>query len=208
VKRNFRQRQCLFLAAALTAAACFHEPVLPPAPARDGLLDQAFSLVDSNPGEAARLFAEAGEGPVLEAARMESWADCLERASAASGAWRGYLAAAPPPGLAARARFRLVAVLIAEGDVAGAAAERGLLDDERGTAADELLLTAGDEAIRMAAARRLAVAAPRRLSALDNGLDRRLLAALGPEDRLERSRSWRRENAPARAAAWACAASS
>jgi soluble lytic murein transglycosylase len=201
LKRTTQRRHILFLAAALTAAACVHEPVSLPAPARDRLLDQAFSLIDSNPGEAAKLFAEAGEGSVLEAARMDSWADCLERSSAASGAWRAYLAAAPPTGLAARARFRLVAVLIAEGDVAGAAAERVLLDDESGTAADELLLAVGDEAVRLAAARRLAVAAPRRLSALDNGLDRRLLAALGPEDRLERSRSWRRENAPARAAA-------
>jgi soluble lytic murein transglycosylase len=185
----------------LTAAACVHEPVPPPTPAREALLDQAFSLVDSNPGEAARLFADAGEGPALETARVESWADCLERTSAASGDWREYLAAAPPPTSAARARLQLITALIAEGDVAGASAERSLLHDDRGTAADELLLAAGDENIRLAAAQRLVVAAPRRLSALDNGLDRRLLAALGPEDRLERSRSWRRENAPARAAA-------
>jgi soluble lytic murein transglycosylase len=201
VKRTLELRHILFLAAALTAAACVHEPVSPPASARDGLLDKAFSLVDSNPGEAARLFAEAGEGSVLEAARMDSWAECLERSSAASGAWRAYLAAAPSPSATARARLGLIAALVSEGDLAGAAAERGLLDGERGTAADELLLTAGDEVIRLAAARRLAVAAPRRLSTLDNGLDRRLLATLGPADRLQRSRAWRRENAPARAAA-------
>jgi soluble lytic murein transglycosylase len=147
------------------------------------------------------LFAEAGEGTALEAARMDSWAECLERSAAASGAWREYLAAAPPPAAAARARLQLIAALIAEGDPAGASAERPLLQDEGGRTADELLVTAGDENIRLAAARRLAVAAPRRLSALDNALDRRLLATLGSGDRLERSRAWRRENAPARAAA-------
>lgn len=191
----------LLLAAALTAAACIQEPTTPSAPARDQMLDRAFSLVDSDPGEAARLFAEAGEGAALETARMDGWADCLERTAAASGAWRGYLVAAPPPTLAARARLRLIAALITEGDLAGAAAERELLDDEHGTTADELLLTAGNEVLRLAAARRLATSAPRRLSALDNVLDRRVLATLGSEDRLQRSRAWRRENAPARAAA-------
>ncbi len=201
MKRPRRLRLILLLAAASTAAACVREPAAPPAPARDQLLDQAFSLVDSDPGQAARLFAEAGEGPVLETARVESWAECLERSSAASGGWREYLAAAPPPMSAARARLQLIAALIAEGDLDGASAERSLLSDERGAEADELLLTAGDENTRLAAARRLAVAAPRRLSALDKDLDRRLLTTLGPEDRLARSRAWRRENAPARAAA-------
>ncbi len=185
----------------MTAAACVPEPVAPSAPARDQLLDQAFSLVASDPAWAARLFAEAGEGTVLETARMESWADCLERSSAASGAWREYLRADPPPSSTARARLQLIAVLITEGDFAGAAAERLLLDDDSGPAADELLLSAGDDGIRLSAARRLTVTAPGRLSSFDKDLDRSLLAGLGPEERLQRSRAWRREGSPSRAAA-------
>jgi soluble lytic murein transglycosylase len=194
-------RSILFLAAALTAAACVPEPVAPFAPARYQLLDQAFSLLASDPAWAARLFAEAGEGTVLESARMESWADCLERSSAASGAWREYLRAEPPPSSTARARLHLIAVLITEGDFAGAAAERLLLDDDSGPAADELLLSAGDDGIRLSAARRLTVTAPGRLSSFDKDLDRSLLAGLGPEERLQRSRAWRREGSPSRAAA-------
>ena len=200
MKRPQNLPSILFLAAALTAAACIEEPAAPPAPARDQLLDRAFGLVASDPDLAARLFAEAGEGTVLETARMESWADCLERTSAASGAWRDYLAATPPPTKAARARFELIEALLREGEVGVAAAERTLLDDAFGRAADELLLTAGDDGIRLAAARRLTVTAPQRLSSVDRDLDRSLLAGLGPEERLQRSRSWRREGSPTRAA--------
>ncbi len=185
----------------MTAAACIEEPAAPTAPARDRLLDQAFGLVASDPAQAARLFAEAGEGTVLETARMENWADCLERTSASSGAWRDYLGAGPPPTSAARARLQLIAVLITEGDFGGAAAERLLLDDESGPAADDLLVTAGDDGIRLAAARRLAVTAPGRLSSFDRDLDRSLLTGLSPEERLQRSRSWLREGSPSRAAA-------
>jgi len=185
----------------LTAAACVEEPAAPSAPARDQLLDQAFGLVATDPEGAARLFAEAGGGTVLETARMESWADCLERTSAPSDAWRQYLGAGPPPTSTARARLELLAALITEGDLAGAAAERSLVDDGSGPAADELLLSAGDDGLRLAAARRLAVTAPRRLSSFDRNLDRSLLAGLGAEERLQRSRSWRREGSPSQAAA-------
>ncbi|MDX2436519.1 MAG: lytic transglycosylase domain-containing protein [Acidobacteriota bacterium] len=200
MKHLYSTRSCLFLAAALTAAACFDEPAGPTHSARDQLLNPAFGLVDSDPGQAARLFAEAGAGPILEAARLASWAECLERSSAPSDAWRRFLDAPPPPTTAATARLQLIAALVAEGDFSGAAVERSLLPDEYGPAGDELLLTVGNEPTRLAAAQRLAVTAPRRLSTHDRDLDRRLLAGLGPEERLRRSRAWRRENAPSRAA--------
>lgn len=201
MKRPPQRPFILFLAAALTAAACVKKPAAPYETARDQLLDQAFGLVASDPAQATRLFAEAGEGTVLETARMETWADCLERISAASSAWRDYLGAVPPPTSAARARLQLIEALIREGVVGGAAAERALVGDDLGPAADELLLTVGDDGIRLAAARRLSVAAPRRLSQFDGDLDRSLLSGLGPEDRLARSRAWRRDGSPSRAAA-------
>ncbi len=201
MKRPPQRSFILFLTAALTAAACIEEPTAPSVPARDQLLDQAFSLLATDPARASRLFAEAGEGSVLETARMESWADCLRRISAGADAWREYLAASPPPSTAARARLQLIEALIRDGDSGGAAAERTLIPEHSEPAADELLLTVGEDSIRLAAARRLAVTAPRRLSSVDRDLDRSLLAGLGPEERLQRSRSWRREGSPSRAAA-------
>jgi soluble lytic murein transglycosylase len=201
VKHLLPTRSFLFLAAAMTAAACGNAPAGPTVSARDQLLDRAFALIDSDPGLAARLFAEAGTGPVLEAARMASWKECLERTSAPSGSWRQYLDASPPPTSAARARLHLIGSLIAEGDFSAAAVERLRLPDSFGPAGDELLLTVAHEPTRLAAAERLAVSAPRRLSSHDRDLDRRLLAGLGPEDRLRRSRAWQRDNTPSRAAA-------
>jgi soluble lytic murein transglycosylase len=46
----------------------------------------------------------------------------------------------------------------------------------------------------------MVIAAPRTLSRLDGNLSRRLLSSLGPEERLQRARAWRREGRPARAA--------
>ena len=193
-------RSILFVAAALTAAACTEEPQDPTRSARELILDRAFGLLHSDPDLASRLFAEAGPGPALEVARMASWADCLERTSAPSEAWREYLADEPSPSAAGHARIQLIESLIADGDVSGASAERALLQGELQPAADELLLTVGDEATRLAAAARLAVTAPRRLSSHDTDLDRRLLSGLAPTERLQRSRAWRRDGLSSRAA--------
>ena len=194
-------RSLLFLAAALTAAACSNEPAALSVPARDQVLDQAFGLVDSDPGQAARLFAEAGPGTILENARITSWAECLERTSAPSQAWREFIAASPPPDSATDARLRLIEALVAEGEDGGAEAERAALGEDSEPAADEMLLSAGDPGIRLAAAQRLVVTSPRRLSSHDRDLDRRLLDALDPAERIQRSRAWRRDNVPSRAAA-------
>ena len=138
----------LILAAALTAAACSIAPAPPTPSPRDQLLDQAFSLVESAPGRAATLFAEAGPGADLENARMTSWADCLERTSAPSQAWRAFLAVPPPPELAEAARLRLIEALVAEGNDGGAEAERAALEGDSGPAADEALLVAADAEIQ------------------------------------------------------------
>ena len=188
------------IAAALAAAACHDAPFESVRQSRDTLLDRAFNLAASDPAQAARLFAEAGAGPSLEAARLESWIDCLERSSAEAAAWRLYLAAPPPPKLEEKARLHLIRSLIAAGDVAAAADERARLFEDTGTAADEVLLLANDPVFSLAAARRMVIDAPRTLSRLDAILSRRLLSSLGPEERLQRARAWRREGRPARAA--------
>lgn len=147
------------------------------------------------------LFAEAGPGATLEHARMAVWENCLERADATPEAWRRFLADDPPAELAGSARLSLIRKLAENSDLDALLEERTLLPVELQPRADETLLDATDSEIRLAAARRLAVIGPQRLAAHDRALGRRLLATLGPRDRLERAREWRRAGAPSRAAA-------
>jgi len=196
-----RRRLVSLIAAGTLAAGCAAPPPAQAPAARELALDRAFATAEANPAGAAELFAQAGPGTVLERARMAAWKDCLERAGADAEAWRRFLAADPPPDLGAAARLALIRAL-AEGDDFDAALEqRQLLPIEMQPRGDEILLQTADEGIRMAAARRLAISGPQRLARHDRGLDRRLLAALAPADRLERARQWRLAGAPSRAAA-------
>jgi soluble lytic murein transglycosylase len=158
-------------------------------------------MAADRPAEAALALAAAGPGPVLEEARFSVWLRCLEASSAPAPAYRAYLAAGPPPELAASARLALLGRLVATGELAAAAAERELLPAATLAAADEVLLAAPAAELRLAAARRLATSSPRRLAARASELERRLLAGLAPGEWLERARAWQREGSPARAAA-------
>jgi len=188
-------------AAVLLAVGCAAPPPANPSSAREQTLDRAFAVAETDPAGAAILFAEAGPGAALEQARMAVWEDCLERSDATPEAWRRYLADDPPAELAGTARLSLIQQLAETGDLDALLEERILLPVELQPRAEEFLLDATDPEIRLAAARRLAVIDPQRLAARDRALDRRLLITLGPQERLERARAWRREVAPSRAAA-------
>lgn len=189
------------LVAAILVAACTGPPVPHGDEARERTLDLAFSLASTDPARAAALFADTGPGATLEHARMASWADCLDQTQASPDAWRRYLADGPPPSLENRARLALVRALANAGEIAALASERTLLPTELQPRADELLLMGGEAVVRLEAAHRLAVAAPQKLDSLDRTLSRQILSGLEPQDRLDRSRAWRRSGAPSRAAA-------
>ena len=189
------------LAAVLLAVGCAAPPPTGPSSAREQMLDRAFALAKADPARAAILFAEAGPGTVLEQARVTVWEDCLERADAPPEAWRRFLADHPPAELAGTARLSLMRKLAESRNLDTFLGQRTLLPVELQPQADELLLAATDSELRLAAARRLAVIGPQRLAAHDRGLDRRLLATLGPRERLDRAREWRRAGGPSRAAA-------
>ena len=184
----------------LVLASCTGAGPAPEPPARDRVLDRAFAAVDTDPSQAAQLFEDAGPGTSLERARMAGWKSCLESTRAPAASWQRYLADGPPPELAAAARLRLIKKLIEEGRIDAALTEHRLLPPASRAAGDELLLAVESPEIRLEAARRLAVSAPDRLATSAPDLEGRLVDALGPEERLERSRSWRRAGRPARAA--------
>ncbi len=191
----------LILLAVVAAAACSDGRQRTPDDGRDRALEQAFALSDQDPALAATLFAEAGPGPSLEAARMTVWAACLERIDAAPTAWRRYLEDNPPEHLAVRARLALIERLLRDGAVAEAVTERPLLPIDKRTRADELLLGIADPVIRLDAASRLVVSSPSFLATTDRDLDQRLTSRLSRTERLERAAAWRRDGLPARAAA-------
>ena len=191
----------MMVVAAAVAAGCGGPPSIPATGARDQVLDQAFQIMATDPFRAADLFGQAGSGPSLEVARMTAWADCLKRSSATADGWRRYLAEQPPTGLMGVARLELVRKLVEMDAASDALAERALLPDDLRPSADEALLSISDSDLRLEAARRLAVTSPKRLAAHDRGLESRILNSLSPEDQLKRSRAWRRNGSPKRAAA-------
>jgi soluble lytic murein transglycosylase len=182
-------------------AACGAVPAAAPDRTRIIALEAAFAAAIDAPARTAEQLAEIGPGPALEWARLETWADCLERTDADVDGWRRFLADRPPADLAARARLELIDLLMRDGRVDEALAERDRLPDDRQPEADLLVLAAGDPQTALAAARRLAVSDPARLRRADRALDRQVLSTLGANDRLARSRAWRRRGSPERAAA-------
>jgi soluble lytic murein transglycosylase len=168
---------------------------------REIALEAAFTAALDAPARAAEQLAETGPGPILERARLETWADCLERSGAGVGGWRRYLADRPPDDLAARARLAVVDLLLRDGRIDEALAERERLPVDQQPKADLLLLDGGDPQTALAAARRLAVTDPARLRRADRTLEKQALSTLSAVDRLARARAWRRRGSPARAAA-------
>jgi soluble lytic murein transglycosylase len=167
---------------------------------RSNILDQGFAVATADPARAAGLFADVGPGPSLELARLIAWADCLDRASAGSDAWRRYLEDQPPEDLSIRARLALIRALIDEGLLAMAVSEGSLVPISDRPKADAMLITADDPQTRLEAAGRLAVHSPSVLAAADHELDRRMTSGLEPDDRLERASAWRRAGRPSTAA--------
>ncbi len=155
-------------------------------------------MVESDPGRAAALFADAGPGPALEHARIVQWAQCLREIDADSGAWQRFLDDVPPKTLADRARLAMIRKLIDEGNPQEALDERSRLSPEVQPEADETLLAVDDPSIRLDAARRLTISAPSRLQSRDPDLDRQLFRSLSEEQRLQRARSWLRSGSPSR----------
>jgi soluble lytic murein transglycosylase len=182
-------------------AACGAVPTADPDRTREIALQSAFASAVDAPARASEQLAEAGPGPVLERARLETWADCLERTNAGLDGWRQYLADRPPADLDARARLEIIELLLRDGRVDEALAERHRLPEDRQSEADLLVLAGGDPQTAAAAARRLAVDDPARLRRADRSLDQRVLSTLGADDRLVRARAWREQGSPARAAA-------
>lgn len=182
-------------------AACGAAPSQAPDRTRIDALEAAFAVAIDAPARAAEQLAAVGPGPILERARLETWADCLERTNADLEDWRRYLADRPPADLAGRARLEVIAQLTRDGRVDEALAERDRLPADRQPEADLLVIAAGNPQAALAAARRLAVNDPARLRRADRTLDRQVLSTLGADDRLARSRAWRRRGSPERAAA-------
>jgi soluble lytic murein transglycosylase len=190
----------LILAAVIATAACSKNDVQHPEAARDRLLDQAFSVAESDPGRAADLFAETGPGPSLEYTRMALWADCLERTVAGIHEWRDYLGDDPPETLASRAHLAVIRNLVQRGAFDAALDERSLLTGNDMSTVDELLFSVDDQKVRLEAAKRLVITRPSFLAAADRKLDRELASRLSPEQRLERATAWRNAGRSARAA--------
>jgi len=182
------------------AAACGENDSSPRDSERERLLDRAFAAADSDPAQAAALFADAGPGASLENSRMAVWATCLERTTAGPDGWRRYLEDRPPEDLAVRARLALIKGLTDRGEVEAAVGERSLLPPESRPKADELLFASADPVARAEAAERLAISSPSSLAAADPGLDQRLASKLSPSGHLDRARAWRRAGQPSRAA--------
>jgi hypothetical protein len=186
----------------VAASACSNpSPTIDTLTERRQTLNEAFSLGSIDPARAAELFAMAGPGAEIERTRLVAWADCLVRSQASAESWRRFLSGDPPADLAARARIALARLLIEKGDFEEVLVEHSLLPVELQPKVDELLLDVDDQNLRLQGANRLAVTAPQRLRAADRELERDVLPSLSSEERIARSRAWRRAGAPTRAAA-------
>ena len=102
----------------------------------------------------------------------------------------------PPPKLESKARLHLVRSLIAEGMSRPQPTSGPCFPERPAPPPMKALALAIDSDLSLAAARRLAVAAPLVSPDSIKDLARRLLSKLGPEDRLQRARAWRREAHP------------
>ena len=190
-------------AAALVAVACVEEPRLADTSAREERLtrlDQGFAVRESNPETAARLFAAAGPGPILERARLEGWLAALEKVPTGVSEWREASEVPMPQDLEIRALLGLARALVADGRTVEAVACLQGAPDHARLAADRELLHIGDGPWRAGAASRLAVSSPHSLRREAPELEAPAVAALSPELLLQRSAAWREAGGAARAA--------
>lgn len=190
-----------WLAAAVLAGACAPGPSVlsPHAGQRLETMSDAVALRRADPAAAARLFAEAGPGAVLEEFRFEAWHDALRDSGAPAEGWRRFLAAGPPAPLARDGWRRLGERLAASGDREALASLLARTPAGLELVADELAVASRLEPGWREAALRLAERAPRRLREMAPDVGDRLAATLGPAARLRRAVAWVEVGEPATA---------
>lgn len=160
-----------------------------------------LALRSDSPEAAAEAFSRAGVGSELEWLRSELWLSTLERGQVSPAEWTEYLDQNPPSDLGDRAKVALVRALVAEGRLA-VASDTLLSISSNGTARPDVLRLSWPElAVRDVAAARLAVVAPATLRREAPSLEKAAVAALGPEDAIQRGVAWRQAGHPARGAA-------
>jgi len=163
-------------------------------------LHRASQLQRRAPLRAAALLEEAGPGAALESFRFRLWARVLARGSSPPGPWRRLLEAGPPVEVRRAALVGLGRALLRDGKEAEAVTALEEAAAEGSRAANGELLGVASPAVRERTARRLAVKDPRRLRRLAPEMERRMLRALTPGERLQRAASWRRGGFPGRGA--------
>ncbi len=191
-------------AAALGAVACVVGVVddrpRPAAGSRLELLEEAVRVREEDPGAAASLAARAGAGAVLEQYRLELWLNALQQSGADSKSWERLLVERLPLATEREALLELGRTLRREGKIEAA---RARLEDASAAGsldADMLLLEDSNPHVARRAARRLAVRHPRRLRRAGSSLEKPVLSALTPAERLLRAQAWRRAGYPRTAA--------
>ncbi len=189
----------------LWSAACAQGPTLSPTDfdraSRLEAIKMGLALRSDSPETAAEAFGRAGVGPELERLRLELWLRSLERGQVAPEGWTDYLDQNPPSDLGDRARLNLARVLIAEGRLDVASDILVSISSNGTVRADVLRLSWPETEVRDVAAARLAVVAPAALRREAPSLEKAVVAALGPEDAIQRGVAWREAGHPARGAA-------
>ncbi len=191
-------------AAALGAVACVvgvvDDRTRPEGDPRLELLEEAVRVRGEDPRAAASLAERAGTGTVLERHRLELWRDALRQSGAGSEAWERLLEERLPLTMERESLVELGRVLRGEGDIETARIRLEEASAAGSLEADMLLLEDSDPHVARRAARRLAVRHPRRLRRAGSPLEKPVLAALTPAERLLRAQAWRRAGYPRTAA--------
>ncbi len=189
----------------LWSAACAQGPTLSPTDidraSRLEAIKMGLALRSDSPEAAAEAFGRAGVGPELERLRLELWLRTLESGQVAPEGWADYLDQNPPSDLGDRARLALVRALVAEGRLDKASDILAGIGASGAVSADVLRLSWPEMEVRDVAAARLAVVAPAVLRREAPSLEKAVVAALGPEDKVVRGVAWREAGHPARGAA-------
>lgn len=158
-------------------------------------IKRGLALRSDNPDAAARALSSAGIGSELEQMRFRVWLQALERGQSATEAWEDFLDQAPPTDLADRARLALAQSFIDDGQPESAWQILADVSEEGQVRADVLRLGGPDD-MRHAAAVRLAVVAPSVLRQKAAAIEKSAVAALRPEQAIERGVAWRDDGHP------------
>ncbi len=198
-------RPGVVLLVVLLSAACGQGPTLSPTDvdraSRLEAIKMGLALRHSRPEAAAEAFGRAGVGSELERLRFEVWLDALERGQISPSLWTDYLDQDPPADLGDDAKLALARALAAEGRLEAASDILAGVSTSGAVRADVLRLTWSESEVRDAAAARLAVVAPAVLRREASSLEKAVVAALDPEDRVVRGVAWREAGHPSRGAA-------